>query len=345
MTLCGKPTRRNTACQLPQMPRYDGCRVHRTLSPDVVALDAARERMKYQRCLGLHATNPWIRDNEWWWDELAAVQRWASNFRPDARPACWDWDANERAVASIRADVIQDRAHRAPAGTSAAELARDLDWEVFILWHQHRCAFCGTVGELEVDHDHRTKLIRGLLCGACNQHEGIDHRNRSRKRVYHFNPPSYAAERYRTRNPATMLRLERNYSGKKIYPSWCQLAERVPIGAAPAGFEKKMSGLVFGGGEPVFSRENREAFREAEKVQREFEKSVRAMQELAGQLGCGLCRSCLGPEDIRAVEPVVNWVRSSFPGLHERVAKQALDVWSQQWGLRPPQLGLVGAAL
>lgn len=340
LALCGKPTQRNTACQARRMPRFDGCQLHRTVTPDVLAIDAARERLKDQRCAELHARSPWLEGSEWHY-EIDTVQRWASHFRPDAKPACWEWDASESAVASIRASVMEDRARRTPAGTSAAELVRDLDWEVFIVWHQHRCASCGTAGDLEVDHDHRTKLIRGLLCGACNQHEGLDERNRGRRTLYHFSPPSYAMERYRTKNPATQLGMRRNYSRKKTFPYWCQLAERAPIGAAPAELRKKTAALVFGG-EPLLSRRNVEAFRQAEQAQRELEKGVRAMQEVFGHFRCGRLRSCNGPDDFRAVEPVVAWVRERFPGLHERTAERARDQLNQVFAPwpRPEHVGV-----
>ena len=34
------------------------------------------------------------------------------------------------------------------------------------------CAVCGATGKLVADHDHKTGLLRGLLCRACNQREG-----------------------------------------------------------------------------------------------------------------------------------------------------------------------------
>jgi len=38
----------------------------------------------------------------------------------------------------------------------------------------NRCAACGAVSEdrLQIDHDHRSGAIRGLLCGRCNSTAG-----------------------------------------------------------------------------------------------------------------------------------------------------------------------------
>jgi hypothetical protein len=40
------------------------------------------------------------------------------------------------------------------------------------VWQDGRCAGCGWVDRLVKDHDHTTGLVRGLLCHACNVHEG-----------------------------------------------------------------------------------------------------------------------------------------------------------------------------
>ncbi|MEV4767780.1 endonuclease domain-containing protein [Micromonospora humida] len=59
-------------------------------------------------------------------------------------------------------------------------------------WQQQRCAICGAhhPGRLVLDHDHTTALVRGYLCRSCNVRE-----------AHTFG----SFERYRQRNPATIL--------------------------------------------------------------------------------------------------------------------------------------------
>lgn len=334
--LCGKPNGRKRPCRMPRMAGFDGCKRHRTATPDTLAIEAAHRRMKQQRCAELHARSPWLGNAEWWLDEVDKAQRWAAEFRPDARPICWEWDASDAALDAIRAEVLEGRTRRAPAGTSTAELRRDLDWEVFVVWHRHRCAWCGTVGELEVDHDHVTKLIRGLLCGGCNFHEGHRSawRNQRARSSYRYGAPSYGADRYRAKNPATLLGLQRNYARKNTFPQWCQLAERVPIGAAPAGFQPPP--VIVPGSTVRQLVEDVAALRRADRERYEMETGVLAMQECLGRGRCTTCRPWYSRNDFRELEPIVSWVRSSFPGVHERVAQRCLDSWNQMFGAKYP---------
>lgn len=75
--------------------------------------------------------------------------------------------------------VAQWRAKN-PDKQHATEIKRDYgldisDYNRIILEQRNKCAICNEAhnpkikrGRLYVDHDHKTGLIRGLLCGGCN---------------------------------------------------------------------------------------------------------------------------------------------------------------------------------
>jgi Recombination endonuclease VII len=56
------------------------------------------------------------------------------------------------------------------------------------------CALCLTAGKfLELDHDHHTGLVRGMVCRSCNNHEGRCRWNGCERPVlaaYRVNPPA-----------------------------------------------------------------------------------------------------------------------------------------------------------
>ena len=63
----------------------------------------------------------------------------------------------------------------------AAYGMRLVDWEALYLWQGGRCALCwrdakatwaNQGGKLQIDHDHTTGRIRGLLCTRCNVNLG-----------------------------------------------------------------------------------------------------------------------------------------------------------------------------
>lgn len=44
------------------------------------------------------------------------------------------------------------------------------EWDAMVLAQEGRCAICeATNGDLRIDHDHTTGVIRGLLCDLCNR--------------------------------------------------------------------------------------------------------------------------------------------------------------------------------
>ena len=43
----------------------------------------------------------------------------------------------------------------------------------------NKCAICDTIKRLDIDHDHKTGAIRGLLCRRCNIAVGVIDNNRA----------------------------------------------------------------------------------------------------------------------------------------------------------------------
>jgi len=47
------------------------------------------------------------------------------------------------------------------------------DYDLLLLKQNGKCAICSVEKALVVDHDHQTKIVRGLLCGECNRGLGL----------------------------------------------------------------------------------------------------------------------------------------------------------------------------
>jgi hypothetical protein len=92
-------------------------------------------------------------------------------------PACWTW--NVRNLGHLR------RANPLEIEKKAERALRK--------WHAGRCAMCGEVASLVTDHDHKTGLVRGLLCHQCNVSEGVQP------------GADTPLGRYRARSPAAIL--------------------------------------------------------------------------------------------------------------------------------------------
>ncbi len=70
------------------------------------------------------------------------------------------------------------------------------------------CALCGKVSNsLELDHDHHSNLIRGMLCRDCNRL--LDEYEKKRRRFLHY-------EAYLQEPPAKVLGLSVLYKPAKV---------------------------------------------------------------------------------------------------------------------------------
>ncbi|MEU7972177.1 endonuclease domain-containing protein [Micromonospora sp. NPDC049089] len=131
--------------------------------------------------------------------ETARLTAMVDEWRAGLTPACHDWpvtDEDRTAVAQLPALPDDELA--------AARHVHDLIYR----WQRGRCAVCGggRSGELVLDHDHVTALVRGWLCRGCNVSEA------------HSDGGNFA--KYRDRPPAVMLGVTARY----VDP-WYGLAE------------------------------------------------------------------------------------------------------------------------
>jgi hypothetical protein len=59
-------------------------------------------------------------------------------------------------------EIFQARNRQQKYGLSLEE------YDALLAKQDERCAICGRKCALQVDHDHKTRKVRGLLCGRCN---------------------------------------------------------------------------------------------------------------------------------------------------------------------------------
>ena len=98
-------------------------------------------------------------------------------------PECWNW-------------TVPDLSHLLGSDPLLVENEAE---RALREWQAGRCAMCGEVEPLFTDHDHKTGLVRGLLCHSCNGLEGVQHG---------ANTP---LGRYRQKSPAIMLGITVRY--------------------------------------------------------------------------------------------------------------------------------------
>jgi hypothetical protein len=102
-------------------------------------------------------------------DDPGSVPQWT--------PACWKWEVPD--LSHLR--DIDEFDHEGLLELALGE------------WQSGRCAMCGRSADLRLDHDHKTGLVRGLLCHSCNINEGMQQRADS------------PFEQYRQKSPVAML--------------------------------------------------------------------------------------------------------------------------------------------
>jgi hypothetical protein len=101
---------------------------------------------------------------------------------------CWSWPVTaEHRQLAVAAQSCPDERE-----------ARDMAWKLLSGWQMRRCAICADQSRF-LDHSHETGLVRGWLCRSCNVSEGF------------ADVPGGRFERYRAKNPASILGLRIRY--------------------------------------------------------------------------------------------------------------------------------------
>lgn len=80
---------------------------------------------------------------------------------------------SEDELAKMRADYASKRQHHLDYKLFQAYGITRKQWNQMTESQDYRCASCGDVAPLCVDHDHATGEVRGLLCTRCNTALGL----------------------------------------------------------------------------------------------------------------------------------------------------------------------------
>ena len=96
---------------------------------------------------------------------------------------------------------VREQWEREAPTSSKSMSEEEWHWWLMVEWQADRCAICGGLGlrgvKLVTDHDHKTGMVRGLLCIRCNAQEG------------RLDLPVFV--KYRQRNPASICGLRMLY--------------------------------------------------------------------------------------------------------------------------------------
>jgi hypothetical protein len=195
VTQCGRPTKKGTTCTIARMAAWEWVadRRYEALACHVHA--TPRERAEFAAIAAEFATS---------------VDRHIAAVHQSMPVDCWSWP------------VSGDDRRRAAEAQACEDprVARDLAWGLLADWQGGRCAICSRRSEF-LDHSHKTGLVRGWLCRSCNIGEGFT------------DIPGGHFERYRMKNPASILGIEIRYYSP--FTGWAEpeSGERTDLDRSP----------------------------------------------------------------------------------------------------------------